>query len=184
MVRYVVSEWSGEVGCRSSFGAMAERLAAQAPSSSGDEQTVYCPSGSTGIALDQMFLQEQWCNDRRDRYGRPSRQAERRADIGRAYLALCSMPRHHARVLYVLHGDTPPAMPAKALWEKAVDAEYRRLARMAPAYLALGGDLLDFERRIDRKRVSLLERASLLRAVGAECEAMIVAATRAYWAAL
>ena len=121
-----------------------------------------------------------WSNDRRTKWGERSRQQLRRDDILRTYRALCELARADVVVLQVVYGDRPPWVPSgnlPLLWDKAVNREYWRVAPLCPAY----GD--GIEHRIDRKRVTAVQRADVLRAVGLECEQAIGRATRAYWGA-
>jgi hypothetical protein len=160
MVRYVLAEWSGEAGCRSSFGAMAERLVqysvtGRPDAAISDAEVIHCATGGDGMRADRMFPQEQWSNDRRDRYGDPSHQAHRRNAIVAAYRALCELARKDVVTLQALYGDRPPWVPAgnlPLLWDSAINADYWRVAPMTDSYAGMEASLERF--RALRRRLT------------------------------
>lgn len=150
-----------------------------------------------------LHVQEQWSNVRH------GKQTKMRAAWLAAYRALCRIPTGHQAVLVRLYGTMPPGLPPAGLWHRDMDLEYRRVAGLTDAYADAcasqddmvgatfrcvrgqpaivsfcdrGAALSAFERSIGRG-VAPEVRTSRLRAIAEECEALIVAASRAYQAA-
>lgn len=146
---------------------------------------------------DRELPQEAWSNRRRyDDLGNESRAyrlREARLRCWRALSAMATGTSLSLTVLHLLYGDRPPGLPEGVLWDKSVNAEYVRVVRLVDASGGTTG-ALETKLRVERKarpgetgegaarRVEAANaaRASLLRDLAKECEALIVRACGDY----
>jgi hypothetical protein len=173
---------------------MIERLQSQAATEYGGapagEQTVYVHAGGGSAILDRDSQVERFAWHPRHKI----------AAVYRAWRALVTMARARelaAIVLVRLYGAEPPGLlerlPQTERWTPEVDWEYRRVVGLTrdgrEGIVALERALRIDERRREgepdasrkaRIATAKMARKEFLGKLGAECEALIVAAATAY----
>lgn len=174
-IRYVLSEWSGDV-VGSSSAAQLEQLASDPvllePEARTDKEGKrrlemaiesawkraweddegemhVSPSHGSSYHGWEMTQIDRWSNERQG----PGRKArEERIHAWRTLKRLAESFSPSLIILNALYGDVPPGLPMRGLWDKTTDQDYRRVVRYVPESGGSGA-ALEALLHVDRRRL-------------------------------